>query len=199
MRAFLAALILCVCAVAPARTRDDGRYAQMDPKLRAWFDHLASCRGDLRRVRAPRFRAGGMVLFIHWRGGAGLSPSFGPRGAGAADSFLVLSGGGRRGRAMGSASPTAACNNTVSTGCVPYETSVRGSHGAPHARPTLAPMTEQKASRSPTSSSIRGRRANSEKRILQKELFNKELSKKNSSKRILKKVRRQKDALIAIG
>jgi hypothetical protein len=55
-------------------------------------------------------------------------------------------------------------------------------------------MTEQKASRSPTSSSIRGRRANSEKRILQKEL-----SKKNSSKRILKKVRRQKDALIAIG
>ena len=45
MRAFLAALILCVCAVAPARTRDDGRYAQMDPKLRAWFDHLASGRG----------------------------------------------------------------------------------------------------------------------------------------------------------
>jgi len=81
----------------------------------------------------------------------------------------------------------------------PYETSVRGSHGAPHARPTLAPMTEQKASRSPTSSSIRGRRANSEKRILQKEFFKKELSKKNSSKRILKKVRRQKDALIAIG
>jgi hypothetical protein len=60
-------------------------------------------------------------------------------------------------------------------------------------------MTEQKASRSPTSSSIRGRRANSEKRILQKEFFKKELSKKNSSKRILKKVRRQKDALIAIG
>jgi hypothetical protein len=29
------------------------------------------------------------------------------RGAGAADYFLVLSGGGRRGRAMGSASPTA--------------------------------------------------------------------------------------------
>jgi hypothetical protein len=80
---FLAALILCVCAVAPARTRDDGRYAQMDPKLRAWFDHLASCRGDLRRVRAPRFRAGGMVLFIPWRGGAergaGLSPSWRPR------------------------------------------------------------------------------------------------------------------------
>jgi hypothetical protein len=48
-------------------------------------------------------------------------------------------------------------------------------------------MTEQKASRSPTSSSIRGRRANSEKRILQKEFFKKELSKKNSSKRILKK------------
>jgi hypothetical protein len=45
MRAFLAALILCVCAVAPARTRDDGCYAQMDPKLRAWFDHLASGRG----------------------------------------------------------------------------------------------------------------------------------------------------------
>jgi hypothetical protein len=41
-------------------------------------------------------------------------------------------------------------------------------------------MTEQKASPSPTSSSIRGTRANSEKRIL-------------------KKVRRQKDALIAIG
>jgi hypothetical protein len=42
-----------------------------------------------------------MVLFIaapdHARAG----------GHGAADSFLVLSGGGRRGRAMGSASPTA--------------------------------------------------------------------------------------------
>jgi hypothetical protein len=44
----------------------------------------------------------------------GAAPSAAPdqaraldRGAGAADSFLVLSGGGRRGRAMGSASPTA--------------------------------------------------------------------------------------------
>jgi len=45
MRAFLAALIICVCTVAPAQTRDDGRYAQMDPKLHAWFDHLASGKG----------------------------------------------------------------------------------------------------------------------------------------------------------
>jgi hypothetical protein len=45
MRAFVAALILWVCAVALAHTRDDGRYAEMDPKLRAWFDHLASGRG----------------------------------------------------------------------------------------------------------------------------------------------------------
>jgi hypothetical protein len=61
------------------------------------------------RVRAPRFRAGGMVLFIPWRGGAergaGLSPSWRPRRR--RFFFLVLSGGGRRGRAMGSASPTA--------------------------------------------------------------------------------------------
>ena len=66
----------------------------------------------------------------------------------------------------------------------PYETSVRGSHGAPHARPTLAPMTEQKASRSPTSSSIRGRRANSEKRILQKEFFKKNSEKKYVAKKM---------------
>jgi hypothetical protein len=43
----------------------------------------------------------------------GAAPSTAPDharagGHGAADSFLVLSGGGRRGRAMGSASPTAA-------------------------------------------------------------------------------------------
>ena len=63
----------------------------------------------LRRVLAARFRAGGVVLFIRWRGGAARRAGS-SGGHAAADSFLVLSGGGRRGRAMGakgSASPPA--------------------------------------------------------------------------------------------
>jgi hypothetical protein len=43
-------------------------------------NHIDPC---LRRVRAARFRAGGMVLFIPWRGGAergaGSCPSWRPR------------------------------------------------------------------------------------------------------------------------
>jgi hypothetical protein len=63
----------------------------------------------LRRVLAPRFRAGWMVLFIPWRAGAergaGSCPSWRPRAP--PISCLVLSGGGRRGRARRVSSPTA--------------------------------------------------------------------------------------------
>jgi hypothetical protein len=60
MRAFLAILILCVYAAAPAHARDDGRYAQMDPELHAWFDHLASRRStfDPSIFIGPQRRAG---------------------------------------------------------------------------------------------------------------------------------------------
>jgi hypothetical protein len=30
---------------APAHSRDDGRYSQMDPKIHSWFDQLASGKG----------------------------------------------------------------------------------------------------------------------------------------------------------
>ena len=67
----------------------------------------------LRRVRAPRFRAGGMVLFIPWRGGAergaGSCPSWRPRRRRFLFGFIGWwpARPSHGGRAMGSASPTA--------------------------------------------------------------------------------------------
>lgn len=45
MRASLAALIVGVCAIAPAHARDEDRYANMDPAVHDWFDQLASGKG----------------------------------------------------------------------------------------------------------------------------------------------------------
>jgi hypothetical protein len=50
--------------------------------------------------------------------------------------------------------------------------------------PRSQQSTDMVASRSPTSSSIRGRRANSEKRILQKEFFKKNSAKKYVAKKM---------------
>lgn len=46
MRAYLAipVVILAACC-APAAARDDGRYANVDPALKAWFNKLASDNG----------------------------------------------------------------------------------------------------------------------------------------------------------
>ena len=45
MRGFLVALVVCSFA-ASVKVRDlDGRYANQDPALRAWFDRLASGKG----------------------------------------------------------------------------------------------------------------------------------------------------------
>jgi hypothetical protein len=43
--AALAASALMFVLSVPAQARDDGRYATMNPAMRAWFDHLASGKG----------------------------------------------------------------------------------------------------------------------------------------------------------
>lgn len=37
--------IFCALGIGAAHARDDGRYAEMDPKMHAWFDQLASGKG----------------------------------------------------------------------------------------------------------------------------------------------------------
>lgn len=43
--AFLAVSIACAVIVAKAKAHDDGRYANMDPRMHAWFEQLASGKG----------------------------------------------------------------------------------------------------------------------------------------------------------